>query len=233
MVRSGLGSEGSHEGLLPWSSKHLMGIRVGMLSLLEGSHPALLNVLSPQQNTGGCLLQGGRAPGIPPSRCKAAFRGQPVRFHPLSAAECLLLPPHPPHVQVEMRAVPTWLAPRSPDPRTLWRHLQISHVSNPWPPSHLALVGAALMEQAVIPGRSPLEDQKQVEASRPRGGSHGAGVWEPVSRERTVLGTQEGGDMEAGPQCCPADLHEPSLRHPVSDHRAAHLSVWLDTLKFH
>lgn len=94
-----------------------MGIRVGMLSLLEGSHPALLNVLSPQQNTGGCLLQGGRAPGIPPSRGKAAFRGQPVRFHPLSAAECLLLPPHPPHVQVEVCAVPTWLDPWEPRPQ--------------------------------------------------------------------------------------------------------------------
>lgn len=117
MVRSGLGSKGSHEGLLPWSSRPLMGIGVGMLSSLEESHPALLNVLSPQQNTGGCLLQGGGVPGVPPSRCKAVFRGRPVRFHPLSAAECLLLPPHPPHVQVEMCAVPTWLDPWEPRPQ--------------------------------------------------------------------------------------------------------------------
>ena len=59
MVRSGLGSEGSHEGLLTWSSRPLMGIGVGMLSLLKGSHPALLDALSLQQSTGGCLLQGG------------------------------------------------------------------------------------------------------------------------------------------------------------------------------
>lgn len=88
MVRSGLGSEGSHERLLRWSSRPLMGIGVGMLSSLKGIHPALLVVLSPQQSTGSCLLQGAGAQGVPLSRCRAAFRGQPERFHPLSAAEC-------------------------------------------------------------------------------------------------------------------------------------------------
>ena len=125
MVRSGLGSEGSHEGLLTWSSRPLMGIGVGMLSSLKGSHPALLDALSPQQSIGGCLLQGGGAPGVPPSRCRAVFRGQSVQFHPLSAAECY----HNPLPMSRWKCVPSppgW-TPGSPDPRTLWWHLKISH----------------------------------------------------------------------------------------------------------
>lgn len=65
----------------------------------------------------------------------------------------------------------------------------------------------------------------------------------PCLVETTALGTWEGGYLEAGPWCrpwfaaygraSPADLHEPSLSHPIGYHSAAHLSMWLYTLKFH
>lgn len=65
-------------------------------------------------------------------------------------------------------------------------------VFNPWPPSLLALVGAPLVKQAVIPGGSPLEGWKQVEASRSGGGLHGAGTWEPVSCGNNSVGNLGG-----------------------------------------
>lgn len=207
MVRSGLGSEGSHEGLLPWSSKPLMGIGVEMLSSLEGSHPALLNMLSPQQNTGGCLLQGGGASGVPPSRCKAAFRGRPVRFHPLSAAECLLLPPHPPHVQVEMCAVPTWLDPWEPRPQNAMAapaDFTLSLTLGPLP-TWLWLEHPSWCRQSSQVGHHWRTRSRW----RPQGPGEdrmGLACGNLCLVERTVLGTREGGNLEAGPQCCPWSL---------------------------
>lgn len=56
--------------------------------------------------------------------------------------------------------------------------------------------------------------------------------WEPG---RVVTWRQDPGATPGHSygRASPADLCEPSLSHPFSYHRAAHLSVWSDTLKFH
>lgn len=71
----------------------------------------------------------------------------------------------------------------------------------------------------------------------------GLGTWEPVSCGNNSVGTWEGGDLEAGPRCrpwfaaygraSPADLHEPSLSHPIGLPQSSPPVCGYITLKFH